>query len=151
MSKSAISNSCRPYRAGAIIWQLAQTLWVGGLVLLHLAMLTVLEQTGLAPLLIDEVASLSGTLLVAFAGFCAVLQMVVLVQAERLSSLWLDVRGQLLLIATLASASYYVLYQWLPDAVRWQLLSYLMLALSGLLLVIQPVPGGSGGARIARP
>ena len=114
-------------------------------------MLTVLEQTGLAPLLIDEVANLSGTLLVAFAGFCAVLQMVVLVQAERLSSLWLDVRGQLLLIATLASASYYVLYQWLPDAVRWQLLSYLMLALSGLLLVIQPVPGGSGGARIARP
>ena len=114
-------------------------------------MLTVLEQTGLAPLLIDEVASLSGTLLVAFAGFCAVLQMVVLIQTERLSSLWLDVRGQLLLIATLASASYYVLYQWLPDAVRWQLLSYLMLALSGLLLVIQPVPGGSGGARIARP
>ncbi|MEB0017666.1 MFS transporter, partial [Pseudomonas sp. RTB3] len=119
-----------------MIWQLAQTLWVGGLVLLHLAMLTVLEQTGLAPLLIDEVASLSGTLLVAFAGFCAVLQMVVLIQTERLSSLWLDVRGQLLLIATLASASYYVLYQWLPDAVRWQLLSYLMLALSGLLLVL---------------
>ena len=114
-------------------------------------MLTVLEQTGLAPLLIDEVANLSGTLLVAFAGFCAVLQMVVLVQAERLSSLWLDVRGQLLLIAALASVSYYVLYQWLPDAVRWQLLSYLMLALSGLLLVIQPVPGESGGACIARP
>ncbi|MEB0028349.1 MFS transporter [Pseudomonas sp. MH9.2] len=138
-----------------MIWQLAQTLWVGGLVLLHLAMLTVLEQTGLAPLLIDEVASLSGTLLVAFAGFCAVLQMVVLIQTERLSSLWLDVRGQLLLIATLASASYYVLYQWLPDAVRWQLLSYLMLALSGLLLVIQPVPGGSGGGGggglLARP
>lgn len=136
---------------GAIIWQVSQTLWVGGLVLLHLAILTVLEQTGLAPLLIDEVANLSGALLVGFAAFCTVLQMVVLVQVERLSSLWLDVRGQLLLIATLAAASHYVLYRWLPGAARWQLLSYLVLALAGLLLVIQPVPGGSGRARDARP
>jgi hypothetical protein len=151
LSKSATSNTGRPSRTGAIIWQVSQTLWVGGLVLLHLAMLTVLEQTGLAPLLIDEVASLSGALLVGFAAFCAALQMAVLVQVERLSSLWLDVRGQLLLIAMLASASHYVLYRWLPGAVRWQLLSYLVLALSGLLLVIQPVPGGSGRARDARP
>lgn len=151
MSKSVISNQRRPFRAGAIIWQVAQTLWVGGLVLLHLAMLAVLEQTGLAPLLIDEVANLSGALLVGFAAFCVVLQAVVLIQTERLSSLWLDVRGQLLLIAMLASASYCVLHQWLPDAVRWQLLSYLMLALSGLLLVIQPVPGGNGRVRDAHP
>ncbi|MDY7563338.1 MFS transporter [Pseudomonas sp. 10B1] len=134
-----------------MIWQVTQTLWVGGLVLLHLAMLTVLDQTGLAPLLIDEVANLSGTLLVGFAAFCVALQMVVLVQAERFSSLWLDARGQLLMIATLASASHYVLYRWLPDAVRWQLVSYLVLALSGLLLVIQPVPGGNGRACDARP
>jgi len=143
--KSVTCNKGRPFRAGAIIWQVAQTLWVGGLVLLHLAMLTVLDQTGLAPLLIDEVASLSGALLVGFAAFCASVQMVVLVQVERLSSLWLDIRGQLLVIAALASASHYALYRWLPDAVRWQLLSYLVLALSGLLLVIQPVPGGESG------
>jgi len=151
LSKSATFNKRRPFRAGAIIWQVAQSLWVGGLVLLHLAMLTALEQTGLAPLLIDEVANLSGSLLVGFAAFCVVLQVAVLIRAERLSSLWLDVRGQLLMIAMLASASYYMLYQWLPDAVRWQLLSYLVLALSGLLLVIQPVPGRSGRARDARP
>ncbi|MEB0040693.1 MULTISPECIES: MFS transporter [unclassified Pseudomonas] len=151
MSKSVTFNRGRPLRAGAIIWQVAQTLWVGGLVLLHLAMLTVLDQAGLAPLLIDEVANLSGALLVGFAAFCAALQMIVLVQVERLSSLWLDVRGQLLVIATLASASHYVLYRWLPDAVRWQLLSYLVLALSGLLLVIQPIPGESGRAHNARP
>jgi len=116
-------------------------------VLLHLAMLAVLDQTGLAPLLIDEFANLSGSLLVGFAAFCGMLQLAVLIKAERLSSVWRDVRGQLLLIALLASASYYVLQHWLPNAVRWQLLSYLVLAMSGLLLVLQPVPGGSGRAR----
>jgi len=147
LSKSGTFDPRRPFRAGAIIWQLSQTLWVGGLVLLHLAMLAVLDQTGLAPLLIDEFANLSGSLLVGFAAFCGMLQLAVLIKAERLSSVWRDVRGQLLLIALLASASYYVLQHWLPNAVRWQLLSYLVLAMSGLLLVLQPVPGGSGRAR----
>lgn len=147
MSKSATSERGRPFPAGAIIWQLTQTLWVGGLVLLHLAMLAVMDQTGLAPLLIDEFASLSGALLVGFAGLCVLLQVAVLIRVERLSSLWLDLRGQLLSIALLAAAVYYALKHWLPDALHWQLLSYLVLALAGLLLVVQPVPGRNGRAR----
>lgn len=132
---------------GAIIWQLTQTLWVGGLVLLHLATLAVMDQTGLAPLLIDEFANLSGALLVGFAGGCVLLQVAVLIKVEGLSSLWLDLRGQLLSIALLAVAGYFALKHWLPDALHWQLLSYLVLALAGLLLVVQPVPRRNGRAR----
>lgn len=132
---------------GAIIWQLTQTLWVGGLVLLHLAMLTVLDQTGLAPLLIHEFANFSGAVLVGFAAVCAMLQMAVLVIAEGVSSVSLDLRGQLLLIAVSASATYFGLRHWLPDALHLQLVSYLVLGLSGLLLVLQPVPGRSARAR----
>jgi hypothetical protein len=147
LSKSATFDLGRPFPAGAIIWQLTQTLWVGGLVLLHLATLAVMDQTGLAPLLIDEFANLSGGLLVGFAGGCVLLQIAVLIKVERLSSLWRDLRGQLLSIALLAAAGYYMLKHWLPEAVHWQLLSYLVLGLAGLLLVVQPVPGRNGRAR----
>jgi hypothetical protein len=145
--KSATFDLSRPFPAGAIIWQLAQTLWVGGLVLLHLAMLTVMDQTGLAPLLIEEFASLSGALLVGFAAVCALLQLAVLVTLGRLSSVWRDARGQLLLLALAASASYFGLRQWMPDALQWQLMSYLVLGVSGLMLVLQPVPKRGGRAR----
>ncbi|RMQ44142.1 hypothetical protein ALQ04_00400 [Pseudomonas cichorii] len=139
--KSVTFDGVRPFPAGAIIWQLAQTLWVGGLVLLHLATLAVLDQTGLAPLFIDQFANRASALLVGFAAACAVLQLVVLVRFERLASIWRDFRGQLLSIALMSSAIYYVLRHWFADALHWQLLSYLVLALSGLLLVLQPVPG----------
>ena len=39
---------------------------------------------------------------------------------------------------------------WWPDALRWLSFSYLVLALCGLLLVLQPVPGMSGRASGAR-
>jgi membrane protein DedA with SNARE-associated domain len=71
----------------------------------------------------------------------------VLIKVERLASLWRDLRGQLLSIALLAAAGYYTLKHWLPDAVHWQLLSYLVLGLAGLLLVVQPIPGRNGRAR----
>ena len=73
--------------------------------------------------------------------------MAVLVSAEGVSSVWLDLRGQLLLIALLASTSYFGLRYWLPDALHLQLVSYLVLGLSGLLLVLQPAPGSSTRAR----
>jgi hypothetical protein len=37
------------------------------------------------------------------------------------------------------------------DAVRWQVFSYLVLGFSGLVLVLQPVPGWSGRVREAHP
>lgn len=150
MSKSAIFKR-QPLRAGAIGWQLAQTFWVGGLWLLHFAMLPALAKLGLAPLLIDEIAGTLSQLLVGFAAFCAVFQALVLIQAERLPSLWRDMRGQLLLTVLLMAAAFFAVREWMPGAERWLLFNYLVLALCGLVLVLQPVPGAENArARQAR-
>jgi len=134
-----------------MLWQLAQMLWVGGLWLLHLGLLPALGQIGLAPLLIEEISSLLSALLVGFSAACLVLQILVLIQSEGLRSLWWDIRGQLLLMAMYACAMYFVVRILLPEAQRWQLFSYLVLGLSGLVLVLQPVPGWGGRVRQAHP
>ena len=138
-------------RAGSISWQLAQTFWVGGLWLLHFVMLPALSKVGLAPLLVDEVASAFEVLVVGFAAVCVIFQALVLVQAEGLVSLWRDFRGQVLLMALYACAMYVAVRVGWPDAQRWQVFSYLVLGFSGLVLVMQPVPGWSGRVREAHP
>jgi hypothetical protein len=140
LSKSAIFKR-QPLRAGAISWQLAQTFWVGGLWLLHFVMLPALEKMGLAPLLIEEVNAALSPLLIGFAAFCVVLQAMVLAQAQGLPSLWRELRGQLLLIVLVMAVAFFAVRQWLPDAERWLLFNYLVLALCGLVLVLQPLPG----------
>ncbi|MGE7960386.1 MFS transporter [Pseudomonas sp. NPDC089530] len=134
-----------------MLWQLTQMLWVGGVWLLHVGLLPALGQVGLAPLLIDEIGNMLSALLVGFSAVCIALQVLVLVRAEGLVSLWRDMRGQLLLMALYACAMYFVVRIGLPDAERWQLFSYLVLGFSGLVLVLQPVPGWSGRAREAHP
>ncbi|WP_347904001.1 MFS transporter [Pseudomonas purpurea] len=134
-----------------MLWQLAQMLWVGGLWLLHIGLLPVLDQIGLAPLLIEEISSMLNALLVGFSAACVFFQVLVLVQAKGLVSLWRDVRGQLLLMASCASAMYFVVRIGWPDAEHWLVFSYLVLGFSGLLLVLQPVPGWSGRVREAHP
>ncbi|BCQ59293.1 hypothetical protein PBOI14_10430 [Pseudomonas sp. Boi14] len=134
-----------------MLWQLVQMLWVGGLWLLHLGLLPALGQIGLAPLLIEEISSLLSALLVGFSAACLVLQILVLIQSEGLRSLWRDIRGQLLLMAMYACAMYFVVRILLPEAQRWQLFSYLVLGFSGLVLVLQPVPGWGGRVRQAHP
>lgn len=151
MSKSVTSKGRRSLRAGAVLWQLAQMLWVGGLWLLHIGLLPVLGRIGLAPLLIDEISSMLSALLVGFSAACVISQVLVLVQAKGLVSLWRDIRGQLLLMALYASTMYFVVrIQW-PEAQQWALFSYLVLGFSGLLLVLQPVPGWGGRVREAHP
>ena len=139
MSRSVISNPAA-LGAGGISWLLAQTFWVGGLWLLHFVMLPALAKLGLAPLLVEEVADALTPLLIGLAAVCAALQVVVLVRAERIASLWRDMRGQLLLCVLLMAAGYFAVRQWWPDARPWLLFSYLVLAFCGLLLVLQPVP-----------
>ena len=134
-----------------MLWQLTQMLWVGGLWLLHIGLLPVLGQIGLAPLLIDEIAGMLNALVVEFAAACLVFQALVLVQAEGLVSLWCDIRGQLLLMALFACAMFVAVHIGWPDAMRWQVFSYLALGFSGLVLVLQPVPGWSGRVREAHP
>jgi len=134
-----------------MLWQLTQMLWVGGLWLLHVGLLPVLAKIGLAPLLIDEINSLLGSLLIGFAAVCVIVQTLVLLHAEGRASLWRDVRGQLLMLALYACGMYFAVRTWMPGAPRWQLFSYLILALCGLVLVLQPVPGESGRVRTAYP
>lgn len=132
-------------------WQLTQVFWVGSLWLLHIVLLPVLKQIGLAPLLVEEVASLMGGVLVALAGVGVLLQIGLLVRARGLASLWRDMRGQLLLMALYACGMYFLVRYGVPQALRWQLFSYLILAFSGLVLVLQPAPQKSSRAREACP
>lgn len=103
--------------------------------------LPALGKIGLAPLLVESVAATLKPLLVGFAGFCALLQALVLCQVCGLASIWRDQRGQLLLSVLAMTAIYFVVSRVAPDAQRWLLFNYLVLALCGLLLVLQPTPG----------
>ena len=147
MSKSVTFDRPRGFAASAVIWQLAQVLWVGGVWMLHFAVLPVLGQIGVAPLLIEDFGVLAASLLVAFAAAGCGVQVLVLIQAEGMASLWRDMRGQLLLMAVAACVMYFVLRVGVAGPLRWQLFCYLVLGLSGLLLVLQPVPGRARRAR----
>ena len=125
-------------RSGRVAWQLAQTLWVGGIWMLHFVMLPALERFGLAPLLIDEIAGFMRPLLVGFAAVCALLQYLVACSVLGMA-IWRDLRGQLLLLVILAAAVFFVVGL-LDNGVYWQLFSYLVLAFAGLVLILQPRP-----------
>ena len=121
-------------------WLLTQTFWVGGLWLLKFVVLPALSRLGLAPLLVDYISASVAPLLVGLAACCAAFQVLVLVRAEGLASLWRDLCGQLLLLTLMMAGSYLVALQWWPDAGRWMLFNYLVMAFCGLMLVLQPVP-----------
>lgn len=134
-----------------MLWQLTQMLWVGGFWLIHLGLRAVLGKIGLAPLLIDEIADAFEVPVVSFAAACVIFQALVLVQVEGLASLWRDFRGQVLLMALYACAMFVAVRVGWPQAQRWQEFSFLVLGFSGLVLVLQPVPGWSGRVREAHP
>lgn len=144
MSRFAISKP-GARDAGAISWLLAQTLWVGGLWLLHFLLLPAITKLGLASLLVEEIGDTLRPLLVGLAAVCAGLQVLVLIRAERLPSLWRDTRGQLLLLVVAMASSYFAVRQYWPGAELWLMFSYLVMAFCGLLLVLQPAPVGRGG------
>ena len=139
LSRFAISRKAS-MRAGVISWQLAQTFWVGGLWLLQFVMLPVLVKIGLAPLLIDEIASTLRPLLVGFAAFCVVLQGFVLIQFHGVRSLWSDLRGQLLLVVLLLACSNFIVQAGYLESAYWLAFSYLLIGLCGLMLVLQVAP-----------
>ncbi|HHS7808322.1 MFS transporter [Pseudomonas putida] len=134
-----------------MLWQLTQMLWVGGFWLIHLGLRSVLGKIGLAPLLIDEVADAFEVPVAGFAAACVIFQALVLVQADGLASLWRDFRGQVLLMALYACAMFIAVRVGWPQAQRWQEFSFLLLGFSGVVLVLQPLPGWSGRVREAHP
>ncbi|WP_234035807.1 DUF4149 domain-containing protein [Ectopseudomonas mendocina] len=122
-------------------WQLALPLWVGGLWAWQFVLLPAIGQFGLAPLLVQEIASHLTPVLVALTAVCIGIQSAVLLRCEGFVSLWRDMRGQLLLTVALMALSYWLAPKLLEDASYWLRFSYLVMAFSGLLLVLQPVPG----------
>jgi hypothetical protein len=109
--------------------------------LLQFVILPAIGQTGLAPLLVQEIAERLVPLLVGLTAVCVALQAFALLRSDGLSSLLRDMRGQLLLTVAVMALSYFVtLHQW-PEAQYWLRFSYLVMAFCGLLLVLQPVPG----------
>lgn len=126
--------------AGAITWQIAQVFWVGGLWLLHFVWLPALAKLGFAPVLVQEVTQYTRSVLVGLVLVCVVLQLIVLMQVLPSKRLLKDSRGQLLLVALVLAGAFLLLKVFLPDAQYAANYSYLVLGLSGLFLVIQPIP-----------
>ena len=54
MTPAAVGSGRR--EGGRVVWQLLLTLWVGSVWSLHFVFLPALEQSGLAPLLVDDAA-----------------------------------------------------------------------------------------------
>lgn len=129
-------------RGGRIAWQLTQTLWVGGVWMLHFVMLPALQQFGLAPFLINEIAAFMSPLILGFAGVCAVLQLWVVTMALGKTVLR-DLRAQLLTVVLLAVAGFFAVAA-LPNAPYLQLFAYLVVAFAGLVLVLQRRPDEAG-------
>lgn len=129
-------------RSGRVAWQLAVTLWVGGIWMLHFVLLPALESFGLAPMLADEIGSFMRPLMVAFAAVCAALQLLIVWTVAGRG--WLkDFRGQLLLLVLAAAATFFAVGA-LADGLYIQLFCYLVMAFAGLVLVLQPRPDEAG-------
>lgn len=115
---------------------------MGGLWLVHFLVLPAIAGMGLAPLLVDEIRMALVPRLVTLAAAAALVQSGLLVYGEGLASLWRDLRGQLLLAALALALMYFAMRHLGVQAPRWQVFNYLMVALCGVLLVLQPAPGG---------
>lgn len=127
---------------GRIAWQLAQTLWVGGVWMLHFVLLPGLQKFGLAPLLISEIAGYMRPLLLGFAGVCAVLQLLVALAALG-RGVMRDLRAQLLIVVLLAVAVFFAVTP-LENGPYLQLFAYLVVAFVGLVLILQRRPDEAG-------
>ena len=91
--------------------------------------------------MIDEIAGSLKPLLVGLTAFCSALQALVLVQVMGLRGLWRDVRGQLLLTVIMLAGSQLLMRAGWFESLYWASFSFLVMALCGLMLVLQPAPG----------
>ncbi|TBV07362.1 DUF4149 domain-containing protein [Pseudomonas dryadis] len=140
MSKSATSDPAAASGMATTLWLLLQTLWVGGLWILHFMVLPGLSAAKLAPLLIEEVARALVPQMVIVTLVCVLLQAGLLAKVAGLSALWRERRGQLLLATLVVALGLLASLEGWPQALYLQRFSYLLLAFFGLLLVQQPVP-----------
>lgn len=125
-------------RGGRVAWQLAQTLWVGGVWVVHFVLLPALDRFGLAALLVNEIGAFMRPLMIGFAAVCALLQLLVAGVALG-ARCWRDLRGQLLLLVLLACTVFFVA-RGFAGGEYWAMFAYLVVAFAGLVLVLQPRP-----------
>lgn len=142
LSRFAISER-GGFQAGAIAWRLALTFWVGGMWMLHFVLLPMLEQSGMASLLVESVVDQLRPVLIGFAAFCALWQGLILLSMTGPSGWARDVRGQLLLCVLLLAVAYAANLRWAPQWLFGQYFCFIAQALCGLFLVLQPVPQGA--------
>lgn len=143
----AISSNAIPLRAGAITWQLAQVIWVGGIWIMHFVLLKALEKLGFASILVQEVAQYTRPLLVGVALVCVLLQLLVLKQVLPVKQLLKDIRGQLLFAVVVLAGSFFITQALWSAAQYWLVYSYIAIGMCGLLLVIQPIPNQNPAMR----
>jgi hypothetical protein len=111
------------------------TLWVGAVWSLHFILLPGLQQMGLAPLLIDEAASVlrpSVMLITVAAASVQLFQLAV----RRVG--WSDLRVQMLILVLMAGGAFFALR--LQDNPLYGIFCYLVVAFAGLVLAVQPRP-----------
>ncbi|HHJ4328370.1 TPA: hypothetical protein ACQJWO_005684 [Klebsiella pneumoniae] len=110
--------------------------------LLPVLVVPALQQTGLAPLLIEEIDQRLRPLLVCVALLAALLQLALLVFWQGPRRAWRQRSGQLLVAAAALAAVFLLLRlgPWLTPGL--QNFCYMALAACGLLLLLQPVQGG---------
>ncbi|WP_269688576.1 MULTISPECIES: hypothetical protein [Halopseudomonas] len=127
-----------------MVWQLLLTLWVGSVWSLHFVFLPALEQSGLAPLLVDDAALTLRPAVLGISAVAMLLQLFVLVVRVR-GAIWRDVRAQVLVLALAAVGAFFLLRG--AGNQLLMLMSYLVVAFAGLVLAVQPRPDESAGDR----
>ncbi len=142
MTPAAVGSGRR--EGGRVVWQLLLTLWVGSVWSLHFVFLPALEQSGLAPLLVDDAALTLRPAVLAISAVAMLLQLFVLVVRVR-GAIWRDVRAQVLVLA-LAAVGAFFLFRGAGNQLL-MLMSYLVVAFAGLVLAVQPRPDESSGDR----
>ena len=142
MTPAAVGSGRR--EGGRVVWQLLLTLWVGSVWSPHFVFLPALEQSGLAPLLVDDAALTLRPAVLAISAVAMLLQLFVLVVRVR-GAIWRDVRAQVLVLA-LAAVGAFFLFRGAGNQLL-MLMSYLVVAFAGLVLAVQPRPDESAGDR----
>ena len=127
-------------RAGSAVWLLAQAFWVGALWVVPLLVVPVLHLSDLAPLLVGDLVQLMAGAVVLVAMVGALIQVLLLIWLRGLNALVRDQRGRLLQLCLLLMLGSLALLRWAPDAQYLQTVCYLLLAVNGLRLVLQPAP-----------
>lgn len=142
MTRAAVGSDRRD--GGRVAWQLLLTLWVGSVWSLHFVFLPALEQSGLAPLLVDDAAAMLRPAVLGLSAAAILAQLVMLALCMR-SAIWQDLRAQVMVLAIVAVGAFFLFRE--VGQPLMAMISYLVVAFAGLVLAVQPRPDESTGEK----